>query len=433
MRAVAYHLATGIVTLVGLGLAWPAAAARREVYPGGWSYFGDPRSVADGPRIFTGMIGVDRRVVVEQYDRRTGETLHLGLHRNHELDDHDNPSLALWRAHLYAFYSPHSGHYFPLDRHSEMRYRVSREPHDLHHGFGGEREVRTNSAGGLGFTYPNAVATRRRLWLFWRGGNWYPTFSSTPDGRHWARARTLVRGPAGQRPYAKYAAGPDGSIHMIFTEGHPSSFSTSLYYARYRSGRFYRADGHPFASLRDLPLRTRQLDVIYRYDPAAGRAWPHDVAVFSPSRPVVTYTLRLGGPNGADTYVYGHWDGTAWRSSPIVPAGHGYPTFHSGGITLDHEDPSRLVLSRRPGQYYEVELWRTPDRGLSWLPPLPVTQGSPHHTFRPVIPRGFSDPTRVIVLHVDGMPASFRNFRTVVMMDDVDLTAAAPVPPIAPP
>ena len=200
-----------------------AAADAWDVHSGAWSYFGDPRAIAHGTRVFTGCVSTTRGIVVHQYDLNTGETFHQHLHRNRELDDHDNPSLAFWRREIYAFYSPHSGRVFPLDRHSEMHYRASRQPFDLHAGFGPERQVRTNTPGGLGFTYPNPVPTRDKLWLFWRGGNWYPTFSYTRDGVHWARARTLVVGPKRQRPYAKYVGGPDGSIHIVLSEGHPRS------------------------------------------------------------------------------------------------------------------------------------------------------------------------------------------------------------------
>ena len=97
-----------------------ASAADHIVHAGAWSYFGDPRSIARGSRIFTGCVGTNRGIVVEQYDRRTGESFHVHVHRNREVDDHDNPSIALWRRRVYAFYSPHSGRYFPRNRQSEM-------------------------------------------------------------------------------------------------------------------------------------------------------------------------------------------------------------------------------------------------------------------------------------------------------------------------
>jgi hypothetical protein len=407
------------------------AADALEVHSGAWSYFGDPRAIAQGSRVFTGCVSTTRGIVVHQYDLNTGEMFHQHLHRNNELDDHDNPSLAIWRRRIYAFYSPHSGRVFPLDRHSVMRYRASRQPYDLHAGFGPERRVPTNTPGGLGYTYPNPVPTPGKLWLFWRGGNWYPTFSYTRDGVHWAKARTLVRGPHRQRPYAKYVGASDGSIHITLSEAHPQSYTTSLYYVRYRAGAFYRADGRRVARMRDLPLRIGQLDRVYRFRPATGRAWPHDVAVEPGRRPRVVYTARVGGPGGVDTFYLARWDGSAWRRFPIVSAGRGTRTFHSGGITFDHARPSRVVLSRSTGDWFDVELWRTPDGGPTWMAPIAVTSGSDAHNFRPIIPRGLKGP-RLVIVYVHGTASSFRNFQTVIRMDVAaepgDQPRSAPIP-----
>jgi hypothetical protein len=261
------------------------------------------------------------------------------------------------------------------------------------------------------------VPTKDKLWLFWRGGNWYPSFSYTRDGVRWVKARTLVRGPAHQRPYAKYVGGPDGSIHIVLSEGHPRSYRTSLYYVRYKGAHFYRADGRLIGGRRDLPLRTSQLDRIYRYRAGTGRAWPHDIALTGGMRPVVVYTGRTGGPVGRDTFYYGRWNGSHWERHRIVSAGAGAPTFTSGGITFDHARPSRVVLSRTIGRWNEVELWRTPDGGRTWLTPVPVTSNSDAHNFRPIIPRNLTDPSSLVVFYVQGTADSYRSFRTVVRMN----------------
>ena len=402
-----------------------AAADAHDVHSGAWSYFGDPRALAHGTRIFTGCVSTTRGIVTHQYDLRNGETLHAHLHRNKELDDHDNPSLVFWRHRIYAFYSPHSGRFFPLDRHSEMHYRASRAPYDLHAGFGPERHVRTNTPGPLGYTYPNPVPTRDKLWLFWRGGNWYPSFSYTRDGVHWVAARTLVHGPKHQRPYAKYVGGSDGSIHVVLSDAHPMSYRTSLYYVRYKAGRFFRADGRLVARIHDLPLRLKQLDRIYRYRPAVGRAWPHDIALGPGGRPRIAYTARTGGPSGPDTFYLARWDGSAWRRYGIVAAGHGAPTFTSGGVTFDHARPSRVVLSRTIGRWNEIEVWRTPDGGRTWMTPIPVTSNSDAHNFRPMVPRGLTG-SRLVVVYVHGTASSFRNFQTVIRMDVADEPGSQP-------
>ena len=101
--------------------------------------------------------------------------------------------------------------------------------------------------------------TRDKLWLFWRGGNWYPTLLLH------ARRRALGEG-AHARPRPRTASARTRSTSAVPTgrstsrcrEGHPPPpTATSLYYVRYQGGRFYRADGRPRGTLRDLPLRVR--------------------------------------------------------------------------------------------------------------------------------------------------------------------------------
>ena len=111
-----------------------------------------------------------------------------------------------------------------------MYYMVSLNPYSIN-GFGKVHTVDTNVPGGLGYTYPNPVWVKDRLWLFWRGGAWNPTFSYTDDGLHWVPARELVYFGHAQRPYTKYV-GDGKSIHGIFTDGHPENWKNSLHYMR---------------------------------------------------------------------------------------------------------------------------------------------------------------------------------------------------------
>jgi hypothetical protein len=39
---------------------------------------------------------------------------------------------------------------------------------------------------------------------------------------------------------------------------------------------------------------------------------------------------------------------------------------YSGGIALDHSDPSRLALSRSINGVFEIEFWSTNNGGQSW-------------------------------------------------------------------
>jgi hypothetical protein len=68
-----------------------------------------------------------------------------------------------------------------------------------------------------------------------------------------------------------------------------------------------------------------------------------------------------------------------------------------GGITLDHEDPSTVYLSRiaRAGQRHEVEVWTARDDGLNWTRRA-VTNTPKLDNLRPVSPRGLKDFKQVV-------------------------------------
>jgi hypothetical protein len=173
-----------------------------------------------------------------------------------------------------------------------------------------------------------------------------------------------------------------------------------------------------------------QLDRIHPFRSITpGRAWPHDVAVEGRRRPVVVYTRRHDGANGTDFFWYARWNGARWERHRIVSAGIHALAFVSGGITLDHAQPSRVVLSRRAALGFQIELWRTPDGGRSWDPPLAITPSSHDRNYRPVIPRGYQSQGRVVVLYLHGWMRCCRTFRriqSVVRLSSVDTTEPPP-------
>ena len=346
----------------------PAMAARPQrttLADCAWSFFGDPRAVAHGQTVLTACVSSHGRPVLIRANLATRRHTVTPLFARMERDDHNNPSLVFWRRRLWAFSSPHSGHTYPLDRHMFVHYRVSKNAYGVTGGFHTIRSVPLPNGCGLGYTYPNPVVYGARLYLFLRGPCLQPIYTWTADGRHWARARTLVLGlprPGGtrQRPYAKYAAGRSG-IAMIFTDGHPYSVRTSLYFMRMRGRRFYRADGSLLGTLRDLPFRARRLDPIYRYVRGSGRAWPMDVALDARDRPVVVYTRATGH---GDYFWYARWEGR-WRNELVMYAGGRYGGYLNGGADLRHEDPSWLALGANSGDhtFERVLLLHTDDGG----------------------------------------------------------------------
>jgi hypothetical protein len=384
------------------------APVDRELGAGAWSYFGDPRAISHDGDTFTGWISTTGNVWVARYSaegRLTKRVIFKGLGR----DDHNNPSLVFRRdGHIMVFFSPHSGHHLPPPGIPKvMRYMVSLNPFSIN-GFGRVHTVPTNVPGGLGYTYPNPIQLKDKLWLFWRGGNWNPTFSWTDDGLNWAPARELVFFGHGQRPYAKYVGDGDRQIHGLFTNGHPTDWKNSLFYMRYEAGNFFEASGARIGSIRSVPFHTTKFDLVYRFSPSGGRAWGHDIALTPEGRPRIVYTRRVAG---RDTFWYAYHNGTRWISRRIVGAGAGRQSFTSGGASLDHEDPRIVYLSRTIGPWNQVELWFTPDNGRTWTS-RQLTHDPTGYSIRPVTPRGLTGANRILYVRGDERTIGFTDYRT---------------------
>ncbi len=384
--------------------------ADRELGAGSWSYFGDPRAISHDGHTFTGWISTAGNVWVARYTAGgslSKRVIFKGLGR----DDHNNPSLVFRRdGHIVVFFSPHSGHELPPPGiPSVMRYMTSLNPFSIN-GFGSVHRVPTNAPGGLGFTYPNPIQLKDKLWLFWRGGGWNPTFSYTENGRDWVPARELVRFGEGQRPYTKYVGDGNRVIHGIFTEGHPMDFRNSLHYLRYEAGNLFAMSGRKLGTLDDVPLHTSQLDHVYNFSVQGGRAWPHDIALTAEGRPRIVYTRRVGG---RDTFYYAYHNGERWISRKMVGAGAGRPSFHSGGASLDHEDPRNVYLSRTIGPWNQIEHWFTSNDGRTWTS-RQLTTDPNGYAIRPVTPRGLTTANRILYVKGDERTIGFTNYRTRV-------------------
>ena len=397
-------------------IAATGAQARGPTFrDGAWSYFGDPRAVYSRGKVFIGWVSAGGHIRVGSVDLRTGRRQATTLYRLFE-DDHNNPSLLVRPdGRIMAFWSPHSGYGLPpRGIPSRMYWRVSTAPGSIAR-FGGLHRLRTNTRGKLGYTYPNPVRIGNQLWLFWRGADWDPTFSISRDwGRTWTRARTLVRGTVHgrrqQRPYAKYAS--DGQvIDAAFTNAHPLKVPTGISYLRYRAGHFYRADGRRVGSMRDLPIAFNRADKVYDLRSGHGRAWVQDTAIDSDQRPVIVYVRR---ERSADVFRYARWTGRRWTDRRIVSAGRRYAGMYTGGVTLDHETPSVVYVSRLVGRRNEVEVWVTPDGGASWGHRA-VTSRSRLSNIRPVSPRGLVNQEMVIWLY--GSYFSWSRYHTSVLTD----------------
>lgn len=369
------------------------AAAPSRIGSGAWSYFGDPRAVHAGGRTFVGwadgrgythVAALTREKVVEH--RRLGPRL--------TVDDHNNPSFHVRPdGRVMVFYSAHNGR--------RMFYRTSAKPFSIA-SLSARREVRTNTKGPWGYTYPNPLRADGSLWLLFRGASWQPAYTILKGGR-WTRARTLVRGPIAprdteaplgsrnrHRPYAKYETDGD-RIHGAFTEGNLGAYPNSIYYAQFDRTGIRAASGRRIARLGSAPS-VRRLERVRSF---SGRdQWALDVAVGRDGRPVIVYQRRAPRVE----YWWARFNGRRWENRLITRyAGRAARPGAVGGATLDHEDPSVVYLARttRAARRHEVEVWATADRGRHWARRA-VTSTPNVDDLRPVSPRGLTEFEQVV-------------------------------------
>lgn len=411
-----------------------------ESYPsltanGAWCWFSDPRAIyyqGQHKRTYSGWVDSLGNIVVGYYDHETGNIETKILRERLQRDDHDDPSFLMDRdGRLMVFYSKHAGR-------SPIYLEHATNPEDISE-WQGVHELRLNDSityAGLSntYTYANIVRLSEendKLYLFWRGADFKPNFSVSSDfGEHWTTGKILVlpeRIYRDRRPYMKVASNSRDVIHFAFTDGHPRGEPTnSIYYAKYQKGILYKANGDKIADLDDVPITPEQADLVYDAKKTKEKAWVWDVAETRKGQPVIVYARFPSDSN--HVYYYSIYADGRWNNYRLLDSGGWFPQTppgkqesepnYSGGIVLDHNDPSQIYLSREKNGVFEIEKWTTSDEGKTWAV-TEITKNSAHDNVRPF----------VVYYHPRKGPAvlwmnlekylHYTNFRASIRMDTV--------------
>jgi hypothetical protein len=372
---------------------------------GSWCWFGDPRVVELGGVTYVGWISWQGAITIAEYSPAGGVLGSDVVGRAYH-DDHSSPSILIEPdGTLTIFWSGHNG--------AQMYERTSAAPAEITR-WGPEQAVPVHLPGGRGFTYPNPLLLRNdgnNLYLFWRGADWSADYATRTPAGNWGAARRLIVSK-GQRPYLKADAYGGNEIGLAFTNGHPRNVLTSIYYAEIHHGSLWHANGRWITRLSDGSITPKQADVVYDAQKTKVPAWVWDVAFTGTGHPVIVYATF---PTPTEhLYWYATWTGTHWVSHLLTDGGgsispNGIEYEYSGGIALDHGDPSNLYLSRQVSGGWQIERWSTHDGGARWTHQVVVPAGGTDNV-RPVVARG--PKTELFWLH--GAYNTYTTYRTSV-------------------
>ncbi len=377
---------------------------------GGWCWFEDPRAVVHAGKLVVGVVedgrgDPERRgdIVALVHDLESGETRRIELHDRLEADDHDSPVfLPRSDGRLIAVWAKHG---------PENRFYVRLSDPDDPTRWGPTRTAVPSPSSRI--TYSNLIRVpgeRHRIYNFFRGldGHGKPSYAYSDDGAEtWIPGTEFIRSAA-VRPYVRYASDAHGTIHAVYTDGHPRDVDNNLYHVRIRSGRLERSDG---SELRPLDPGLRSPDEgsrIFEGRPDAV-AWPCDVELDEAGRPVVAYSVQMnsaGKPSGRGgddiRYRYARWDGGRWIDRPMAFAGHRLyagEDDYSGLVALDPADSRTVYLSTNADpstgaplrsaadgrRHWEIFRGVLSEDGTCWTW-TPITRDSSSDNIRPLVP-----------------------------------------------
>ncbi len=416
-----------IILLILLSIVFAENAIKDENYidvakSGAWCWFQDPRGIylEDVNKILAGYVDAQGSIQITELNLDNNKTEEYMLHEKLQKDDHAAPSFVkLPGKKIMVLYSAHNG--------KNMFYRINDDRNDLSK-WSDERILNTNIEGRLGYCYPNpAILSEEddRIYLFWRGGTFKPTFSYSDDlGKTWEDAEILVQtdDKSYKRPYVKVFSDGKSRIHFAFTDGHPRDVAlNNIYYMYYEDGKFYKANGKKITSMKKLPMKHDEADLVYDASKTNARAWIWDVTVDKIGNPVLVYTWLK--EETKHIYCYAKWTGKKWKNSKITLGGQAFPRpdivkeerdpepHYSGGVYLNHNDPSIIYLSKPHGDRYEIEKWWTNDNGDKWEHEA-ITKESYFDNTRPIHVK--NDAGKEYVLWMNGQYKHYTNYKTSI-------------------
>lgn len=362
---------------------------------GSWCWFTDPRALYHQnteEQIYWGYVDSEGSVSIASKNLQTHRQTTTIVYPRLQADDHVNPSLLVLPDHrIMVFFTRHNGTFY---------YTTSVNPEDI---TVFEPVDSLNLGSRLCYTNPVLLQEENnRIYVFFRGGeDSKPTFITSEDlGQTWSKPQQLVTGSsasATNRPYLKVASNGKNTIHFAFTDGHPREENhNSIYYLRYENGHFLDAFGKIYGRINQLPIDQSKIAKVYDGRASNARAWIWDLTINEANEPTMVFTTMP--EETQHFYHYATWTGSEWRQTKVTTGGSAFPRFnrskenrdpephYSGGIVLDHQNPTQFYLSKPINNRFEIQQWQTNDQGQTFKMD-PITEHSLKDNIRPFVIR----------------------------------------------
>ena len=384
-------------------------AALTSAPHGGWCWFNGPSAVHGSGKSYIGYInGTNGDLCARTVD---DTTLTVGaeqvVYPAFERDDHDAPSFLVRASDdvICMAYSRHVGDLYYGDA-STAGVLPPAIPDARQRNITSVVGARSGSAG---YTYAGLAqlsGVANTLFLFFRwhdsGGTTYLAYSkSTDNGTTWGARVNVLR-----MTYHKFAVNGSDRIDFVVSN-HPQESGNHdirhLYFVP-STEKWYQSDGTEITATKPFDYTNPTLV----YDGSTTMGWLWDIATNGSGHPVVVYATFPGAvPNVSATdhrYNYGAWSGSAWSTHEFASAGGriltgdqpsgNHQEFYSGGVCLDHSDPTIVYGSIGLGSdRWDMYRYVTADGGASFSSTALTSSGK---NIRPMSVQGHDASLQVI-------------------------------------
>jgi len=333
---------------------------------GGWCWVNHPNILYAGGYIFLTYVGVAETTsnifaaVVAKINPSTGSVSTYVLWDGVD-DDHATPAIdILSDGRLVVAVAKHGG--------TVIRVAISNNPYDI-----SSWTVKDIDLSGKlvknNVSYPVPVVLGNTLYIFFRDGTagdsiWRYIYS-TDGGVTWSDPVTFLTPPSGVPAMYVFLTRIGNKVYFTanLAYGGVDVTKKNVYFFYFDGSAFYKVDGTKIANA-GTSFTTEQADKVFDSD-AKGfyGAWSYDVYADANGNPIIAFAVfkRVGTGLYQHFYYVAGWDGSKWIVNQVADGGELHPIIaneylYSGGTWVMRSDPSKVIVSRKRGTGWGIEI-----------------------------------------------------------------------------